>query len=396
MSPYFKTLLASGFAESFSVPSKRARRTWDKPLSTADELGDEDVQDSDDDTDELYIEKHPPQPQTADDEAKGAYKEIKITKTAFSTYRAGLAYLRTGHIAFAPLSSSDPIDKDTSKSFRRECIEDAVDDDPTLPYPVSPKSTYRLAHLLELPRLQSQCLAELEERLTVYSAPHELFDGASVCYDAWRRIIITFVAEHWRDVKGSSNWLEVEGKVARNELPSSGLIMLELMKAREEARGAFLFSAIPRLDAARANVWMLDSLNWLARWTGFPAQGAEQGERVYTLHFSLLAAASFACQGKSSEAYLASHAEAVSTSRERLLGQLRVENERINVAHSTVLDPPSRLNDDTPSICSTGRTSTTLTKPCEPHFVQRAARLVGVVPLRSPRTSPPRDARSLL
>lgn len=234
-SPYFKMLLSSDFAESVSVPSKRARSSKAKNLVAMD-LDDEDVQDSDDETDGLYFNKHSPQSNKGD-ESQHPYKEIRITKTAFSTYRAVLAYLRTGHIAFAPLDSTFSSNPAADSSTRLSRIEAAVASDLSRPYPVSPKSTFCLAHLLELDQLQKQCLANLAKQLTVDGAPRELFDNTSVRHETWRRVIVTFAAKHWKEIKGSSSWLEMEGKISRDELPSSGSIMLELMKARDQLSG---------------------------------------------------------------------------------------------------------------------------------------------------------------
>ncbi|BGP25383.1 hypothetical protein JCM10295v2_004307 [Rhodotorula toruloides] len=97
-SSYFEMLLASDFAEAISVPSKHARRANSKSQTTAADADLQDVQNSDDETDELYFKQHSVAQQKPD-EMTSPHKEIQITKTAFTTYRAVLAYLRTGHIA---------------------------------------------------------------------------------------------------------------------------------------------------------------------------------------------------------------------------------------------------------------------------------------------------------
>ncbi|BGP00317.1 hypothetical protein NBRC10513v2_004541 [Rhodotorula toruloides] len=213
-SPYFKMLLPSGFSESNTVC----------PCATCI------FDDSDDETDELYFKKHPPR-QDVRDEPQCTHKEIKITETAFTTYRAVLAFLRTGFIAFAPLSStllsSSPADAPT----RASRIEAVVSTDPTLPYPVSPKSTFRLAHLLELDNLQELCLANLAKQLTVDCAAVELF-STSVRYDDWRKVVLDFVADNCDAVTASSAWAEVTEKVKRDEIRGSGPIMLELFERK--------------------------------------------------------------------------------------------------------------------------------------------------------------------
>ncbi|EGU12060.1 hypothetical protein RTG_01944 [Rhodotorula toruloides ATCC 204091] len=260
-SSYFKTLLASDFAEAISVPSKRARTANSKSAAaTVADADLEDAQDSDDETDELYFKQHSVAQQKPD-EMSSPYKEIKITKTAFTTYRAVLAYLRTGHIAFAPMSSTFSQDADADAPTRRTRLEAAISSDPSLPYPISPQSAYRLAHLLELDDLQRICLAEFEKQLTVECTPHELFDDASVCYDAWRQVVVSFAAEKWQDIVETPEWAEVEDKIARHELPTAAPIMVELMKAREKARAAPTFDSpedqyLFRSILQRSDLWV--------------------------------------------------------------------------------------------------------------------------------------------
>ncbi|GAA5856756.1 hypothetical protein JCM8547_008825 [Rhodosporidiobolus lusitaniae] len=55
---------------------------------------------------------------------------------------------------------------------------------------VSPKSVYRLAHLLELPQLASLALADFQVQLTVHNAASELFSETSGCYDELRDIAL--------------------------------------------------------------------------------------------------------------------------------------------------------------------------------------------------------------
>ncbi|KAK4334778.1 Proteophosphoglycan ppg4 [Rhodotorula toruloides] len=239
-SPYLKTLLSSDFAESVTNSSRfrdGGRRRRDS----------KDFDDSDEEADELYFEAHPPS-QHERDELQQPYKEIKITKTAFTTYRAVLAYLRTGFIAFAPLSSTFPADADAAKPTRASRIEAAVSSDPSLPYPVSPKSTFRLAHLLELDELQHFCLANFSKQLTVDCAPYELFSDTSICYDAWRKVVLDFIVDNWDAVTSSASWKTETAKVRRDEIQGAAPIMLELLELKAAK------PAIPCNDASLPNL----------------------------------------------------------------------------------------------------------------------------------------------
>ncbi|BGP32913.1 hypothetical protein JCM10296v2_004698 [Rhodotorula toruloides] len=231
-SSYFKTLLSSDFAESVTVPSKRPRTRRSLTVAATPAGADaEDLDDSDEETDEVYFKAHPPS-QHERDELQHPYKEIKITKTAFTTYRAVLAYLRTGDIAFAPLSCTCSADADAEKPARASRIEAAVSSDPTLPYPVSPKSTFRLAHLLELDELQHLCFANLSKQLTIDCAPYELFSDTSVCYDSWRKVVLDFIVDNCDAVTASKAWEEMTGKLERDEVPGAMPIVLELFKRK--------------------------------------------------------------------------------------------------------------------------------------------------------------------
>ncbi|KAL7340685.1 hypothetical protein BJY59DRAFT_677988 [Rhodotorula toruloides] len=273
-SSYFKTLLSSDFAETAAVTTKYSemrltpstssvsqdrlaltasgtkrfiRKTGAlishssmsrakehatiSDLRTAASEADFDYfDDSDDETDELYFAHYPPQ-QHRLDVLQLAYKEIKVTKTAFTTYRAVLACLRTGYITFASLWSTFFYSTSEQAQSRRSYIEATVGRaPPTHPYPVSPKSAFRLAHLLELEPLQHLCLANLKAQLTIKCAPYELFSEVSVCYDTWRKVVLDFVVDNWDAVTGSAEWDKIRGELERDEIEGATSIMLELMR----------------------------------------------------------------------------------------------------------------------------------------------------------------------
>ncbi|KAJ8292852.1 hypothetical protein OF846_004113 [Rhodotorula toruloides] len=245
-SSYFKTLLSSDFAETAAVTTKysemrltpstssmsRAKEhaTISDLRTAASEADFDYFDDSDDETDELYFAHYPPQ-QHRLDVLQLAYKEIKVTKTAFTTYRAVLACLRTGYITFAPLWSTFFYSTSEQAQSRRSYIEATVGRaPPTHPYPVSPKSAFRLAHLLELEPLQHLCLANLKAQLTIKCAPYELFSEMSVCYDTWRKVVLDFVVDNWDAVTGSAEWDKIKGELERDEIKGATPIMLELMR----------------------------------------------------------------------------------------------------------------------------------------------------------------------
>ncbi|KAI5474263.1 hypothetical protein MNV49_003751 [Pseudohyphozyma bogoriensis] len=157
-------------------------------------------------------------------------REIKITSARNSTYRAVLVWLQTSHIAFAPLSSSfHPSLSPTST--RLETLKNSLKAYGSLPVPVSPKSVYRLTHLLELPRLGQMALEEISSQLTVDNVALELFSSTSEVYAEVRKVELDFAVRHWAGVKKSKGMAEIERRMeAGEDLPNFGKIMWEINK----------------------------------------------------------------------------------------------------------------------------------------------------------------------
>ncbi|GAA5908209.1 hypothetical protein JCM8208_000345 [Rhodotorula glutinis] len=133
---------------------------------------------------------------------------VPIVGTTYRTYRAYLAWLCTGTVDFAPLTSSFqyPSTSPSSPSAqRRAALAPLGSLHPSRPHPVSPKSLYRLAHFLDTPSLAQQCLAALAERLTVDNVAHELFAPPALgeVYDDVWDVEVRFAEECWDDVRGS-------------------------------------------------------------------------------------------------------------------------------------------------------------------------------------------------
>lgn len=188
-SPYFKDMLKSGFCESVQIGAKRPRVSppvaEDVTLSEATK----DVDDSDDETDDLLFQTNLPTLYDTSELPSFSYRQVVVKETAYSTYLAVLRYLETGFIRFAPLRSGASDDQSGSSSeadqggsdardgasstdsrvglsSRAQVVTDAIEEHPDLPAPVSPKSTYRLAHLLKLTRLQRMCCEALRKQRT--------------------------------------------------------------------------------------------------------------------------------------------------------------------------------------------------------------------------------------
>jgi hypothetical protein len=223
-SSYFKDLLSSGFAEATPRRSKRSRKssTAQVDAPSASQRVERDFDDSDDETDDFHFSKQPPHPETSSDADELSYRQITITQTAFTTYRALLVFLHTGFIHFTPLSSSFPSRSDSRLDF----ITSASAKNPALPLPASSKSLYRLAHLLSLDDLQEQSLEALKSSLSVENAAVELFSDASIAYDEMRAVILEFVEDKWKEVRESEAWKDAMARFKAREMDSGAAAVL--------------------------------------------------------------------------------------------------------------------------------------------------------------------------
>lgn len=232
-SPYFKVLLSSGFLETLTHDKKRPSTAQQPASAVADAGRLEDASDSDTELDEPYFKLNPPKRHEHEGDCAVEYKQITVPATPFSTYRAVLAYLRTGHIAFASLSSScKPLNPSSEVSRAQTLARSVALGRACL---VSPKSVFRLAHLWELDELQKRCLAFLSFDHRITNAAYELIDDAAIRFDAWRKVIIDFLVDLWDDVVETDAWKDVHAMIKRDEIPGAAPILLELMDAKDEA-----------------------------------------------------------------------------------------------------------------------------------------------------------------
>lgn len=189
--------------------------------------------DSDDDTDSAPDSISSSPAKTEEGECGSAFREIVVTETAFTTYRALLVYLQTEHLEFAPLLSSfndlSPPSEVTQRRHKK--VTTPRPDGLSLPLPASPKSIYRLAHLLSLPDLSAQALASLSSQLTPSNVLYELFDSVSGAYDEVQKLELAYAIKHWKEVKGSPAMLLAEKRVELGELGHPVGMLLQLAKS---------------------------------------------------------------------------------------------------------------------------------------------------------------------
>jgi hypothetical protein len=229
VSPYLKILLQSEFSEGTVKRAKRRRTT--PPISTSSN-GDATMEpdgtaldDSDDEADEVVLASGLAALDSRDtDELE--YREIKITKTAYSTYRALLTYLNTSYITFAPLASSF---LPSTTPTRKDRLASHLAREPSLSLPVSPKSLCRLAHLLEIPSVQKPALDDLKSQLTVDNIAAELSGDVSHLYEDVRSVELELAIKHWQEVKKSKRMVEIFKEAKTDGVPYPGEVMADLV-----------------------------------------------------------------------------------------------------------------------------------------------------------------------
>ncbi|GAA5894515.1 uncharacterized protein JCM6883_002125 [Sporobolomyces salmoneus] len=233
-SPYFETLFSSDFAEASASPSSPLEQS--SPRSPPPPY---DYDDSDVDT---HLEEAPllePDLMTKREEEKGfetfPFKTIRVLDTTYNTYLAVLVWISTQHIMFAPLKSRThnlSSFGDSPTAQRQKAVSKLRQESkPGLPTPVSPKSVYRLAHLLELADLQALALTNFKSQLTNQGAFYELYGDVSCTYSAVQAVAMEYVVKNWNLVKESAAARKVKQKLDNGEGSSAmALIGFELSK----------------------------------------------------------------------------------------------------------------------------------------------------------------------
>ncbi|GAA5877226.1 hypothetical protein JCM1840_003024 [Sporobolomyces johnsonii] len=233
LSAYCDSLFSSDFAEG-STSSQAVPHSSSLPDYTYD--------DSDAETDELYESKvkskkgekqaqHEEQEQDQDKEIDGApFKTVTVIDTAYTTYFAVLVWMVTGYIRFAPLRSRFRSDDEDDKQARAAELDKMLSQsDSQLPPPASPKSVYRLAHLLELPDLLQLALDDFGSQLSPANVAYELYSDVSCTYEAIRDVALEFTVANWKEVAEAEGTGAMERRAYAEELPKAAAAVSMLL-----------------------------------------------------------------------------------------------------------------------------------------------------------------------
>ena len=135
---------------------------------------------------------------------------IEVTEASHKTYFAVLEWLLTGNITFARLRSSIKKSHDPSVAVTAATIPAHT----LHPAPVSPKSIYKLAELLDLPQLKTLALESIMSQVGTATVAEELLSEVSILYEPVQTALIEFVAKNLKEVLKSEGWKELENKTA--------------------------------------------------------------------------------------------------------------------------------------------------------------------------------------
>lgn len=210
-SPYFKTLFEADFPKDGGIKTAQEADPAIIPPYTFD--------DSDEETDELL----PAKDDSSDDTASFPHRTVVVTDTAYSTYYAVLIWLVTGKIIFAPSRAGrEDADRETAAARRRFTITTSFTwTDAPVPPPVSAKSCYRLAHLLDFTDLASLALAEIRSQFDVNTVAYTLYGDVAAAYPEVQSAALDFAVDNWDKVAFAPATAEMETLADRGEADSA-------------------------------------------------------------------------------------------------------------------------------------------------------------------------------
>jgi len=216
-SPYLCSLLSSGFSEG--EPTSRDDGTSaDKAMIDPFEF-----EDSDEENDQMPLSESTSQ---ASDSGVAKFKRIDVTQATYTTYANVLCWIGSGYISFAPLKSTTRFPSNAASPKRPQSPS-------SLPTPASPKSVYRLAHLLELPDLIDLALGNFKKQLTTQNVAYELYTDVASTYPQIRDLAMNYAVEHWKEVVKSEAYKEIKKRAETEGVDSwTGMLLMEKLAAR--------------------------------------------------------------------------------------------------------------------------------------------------------------------
>lgn len=118
-------------------------------------------------------------------------------------------------------------------------MHDNAEETPALVLPASPKSVYRLAHLLELAELQLLALKAIKSNIKVKNVLIELTSEVARAYPEVQKIAYDFARDHWEEVELSEGMKTVLDLLEKEKLPAKvGSLLFRLGRDGRQAAAA--------------------------------------------------------------------------------------------------------------------------------------------------------------
>lgn len=229
-SPYLKTLLESDFAEGCkrSATAHLASSPHESGINAESCMTLAD--DSDDEADKAVAQDRKEKTPSS---IGGDHEYHKLTPNAsYTTYRALLSWLHSGHLPFASFRTSTSAQSTSvdASSPRTLAYHESLLNTPSLPLATSPKSMYRLAHLIDIPELQTLALAEIKRQLTVENvATSVLFTELALSYGDVKKVALDYAAGYWWRVKVTEGYKEAKAR-AKEDVERYEQVLFELLE----------------------------------------------------------------------------------------------------------------------------------------------------------------------
>lgn len=166
------------------------------------------------------------------------FHSVKIVDFSPTTFQAALVWIVTRHVKFASLSEvqvgpqSVRADLGTSRNLKTREATPAPPKQPSADIPpVSCKSLYRLADVLDLPVLKQLELENFKSQLTASNIAVQLYSSTSIAHDEIRAACLEFATEHWDEVSKTEGLASVKARVVSEEISGSEAVTFQLMEA---------------------------------------------------------------------------------------------------------------------------------------------------------------------
>lgn len=153
-------------------------------------------------------------PRNSDSEAPSPSLDVFVKGAAGPTWHAFVYYLCHGTIVFAPLRSEGEV-------LRRAFIEDYCTRNPHLPPPCSSKSIYRLAVMLNVPKLKALALGDLASRINASNVVDEYFTAFTHRYPEITQLEESILRKHQSDIIANMQSLAAKGYLTGSPEPHS-------------------------------------------------------------------------------------------------------------------------------------------------------------------------------